>query len=91
MLPGVELRHLLAVTVLAEELNFTRAANRLHITQPALSKQIIELEAECQFLLFTREKRRIVELTDAGRLFVAEARASLSHRELVCRWQLESG
>jgi len=79
--PRVEVRHLLAVTVLAEELNFTRAADRLHITQPALSKQIIELEAEQQFQLFTRDKRRIVEFTDAGRLFVEEARAALSHRE----------
>jgi DNA-binding transcriptional LysR family regulator len=79
--PGVEVRHLLAVTVLAEELNFTRAADRLHITQPTLSKQIIELEAEHQFRLFTRDKRRGVELTDAGRLFVEEARLALSHRE----------
>jgi DNA-binding transcriptional LysR family regulator len=79
--PGVEARYLRAVIVLAEELNFTRAADRLHITQPALSKQIIELEAECQSLLCTRDKRRIVALTDAGRLFVEEARAALSHEE----------
>jgi DNA-binding transcriptional LysR family regulator len=66
---------------LAEELNFRRAADRLHITQPALSKQITDLEAEHQFHLFTRNKRRIVELTDAGRLFVEEARSALSHTE----------
>jgi len=53
----------------------------LHITQPALSKQITDLEAEHQFHLFTRDKRRIVELTDAGRLFVEEARSALSHTE----------
>jgi DNA-binding transcriptional LysR family regulator len=64
--PNVEIRHLHAVIALAEELNFTRAADRLHITQPALSKQITDLEAEHQFHLFTRHKRRIVELTDAG-------------------------
>jgi DNA-binding transcriptional LysR family regulator len=79
--PSVEIRHLLAVIALAEELNFRRAADRLHITQPALSKQITDLEAEHQFHLFTRDKRRIVELTDAGRLFVQEARSALSHTE----------
>jgi DNA-binding transcriptional LysR family regulator len=66
---------------LVEELNFRRAANRLHITQPALSKQITNLEAEHRFHLFTRNKRRIVELTDAGRVFVEEARSALSHTE----------
>ena len=66
MFPNVEIRHLHAVIALAEELNFTRAADRLHITQPALSKQITDLEAEHRFHLFTRHKRRIVELTDAG-------------------------
>jgi DNA-binding transcriptional LysR family regulator len=79
--PSVEIRHLLAVIAVAEELNFRRAADRLHITQPALSKQITDLEAEHQFHLFTRDKRRIVELTDAGRLFVEEARSALSHTE----------
>jgi len=44
--PSVEIRHLLAVIAFAEELNFRRAADRLHITQPALSKQVIDLEAE---------------------------------------------
>ena len=81
MFPSVEIRHLLAVIALAEELNFRRAAERLHITQPALSKQITDLEAEHEFHLFTRDKRRIVELTDAGRLFVEEARSALSHTE----------
>ncbi|MBZ5586514.1 MAG: LysR family transcriptional regulator [Acidobacteriia bacterium] len=81
MFPSVEIRHLLAVIALAEELNFRRAADRLHITQPALSKQITDLEAEHQFHLFTRNKRRVVELTDAGRLFVEEARSALAHTE----------
>ena len=81
MFPSVEIRHLLAVIAVAEELNFRRAADRLHITQPALSKQITDLEAEHQFHLFTRDKRRIVELTEAGRLFVEEARSALSHTE----------
>ncbi len=81
MFPNLEIRHLHAVVVLAEELNFTRAAQRLHIAQPALSKQITELEAEGRFHLFTRNTRRIVELTDAGRAFVEEARSALFHAE----------
>ena len=81
MFPSVEIRHLLAVIAVAEELSFTRAADRLHITQPALSKQITDLEEEYRFHLFTRNKRRIVELTDAGRVFVEEARSALSHTE----------
>jgi len=48
--PNVEVRHLHAVIVLAEELNFTRAAHRLHITQPALSKQLSELEELHRFV-----------------------------------------
>jgi len=51
------------------------------MTQPALSKQITDLETEYQFHLFTRDRRRIVELTDAGRVFVQEARSALSHTE----------
>lgn len=81
MFPSVDIRHLNAVIVLAEELNFRRAADRLHITQPALSKQITELEDEHRFHLFTRYKRRVVELTDAGRVFVEEARSALLHTE----------
>ena len=85
MFPSVEIRHLRAVIALAEELNIRRAADRLHITQPALSKQITDLEAEHRFHLFTRDKRRIVELTDAGRVFVEEARSALSQTERTVR------
>ena len=81
MFPNVDVRHLQAVIVLAEELNFTRAAQRLRISQPALSKKITDLEEEHRFRLFTRDKKRVVELTDAGRIFVEEARSSLLHME----------
>jgi DNA-binding transcriptional LysR family regulator len=81
VLPNVEVRYLRAVIALAEELNFTRAAHRLHITQPALSKQIAELEEEYRFQLFTGDKRRVVDVTDAGRVFVEEARSALLHGE----------
>lgn len=81
MFPNLDIRHLHAVVVLAEELNFTRAAQILRIGQPALSKQITEVEEQGRLHLFTRKKRRIVELTDAGRVFVGEARAALFHAE----------
>ena len=77
MSANIEVRYLHAVIVLAEEMNFTRAAHRLHISQPALSKQITELEEQYRFYLFSREKGRLLELTDAGRIFVEEARAAL--------------
>jgi DNA-binding transcriptional LysR family regulator len=81
--PNVEVRHLHAVIALGEELNFTKAALRLHLTQSALSRQITEIEKQNRFRLFTRDNRRTVrvELTDAGRVFVEEARSSLAHME----------
>ncbi len=81
MFPNVEVRYLHAVIVLAEELSFTRAAHRLHITQSTLSKQITEIEKQNRFQLFTRDNKKIVELTDAGRIFVEGARSSLLNIE----------
>lgn len=81
MVPNLEMRHLYAVIILAEELNFTRAAHRLHLTQSALSKQINDIEKQNRFRLFTRDKKRAVELTDAGRAFVEDARSALLHAE----------
>jgi DNA-binding transcriptional LysR family regulator len=66
---------------MAEELSFTRAAIRLHITQPALTKQITDIEEQHGYPLFVRSKKRIIDLTDAGRIFVEEARSSLIHME----------
>jgi DNA-binding transcriptional LysR family regulator len=83
MFPYLEVRHLHAVVVLGEELNFTKAAQRLHLTQSALSRQITEIEKQHRFSLFIRDNRRAVrvELTDAGRVFIEEARSSLLHIE----------
>jgi DNA-binding transcriptional LysR family regulator len=69
----LELRHLRSFLAVAEELNFTRAAERMHIAQPALSAQIRQLEAQLGCELFARTTRR-VELTPVGKLLLDDAR-----------------
>src|SRR5258708_21801856 len=61
----------------ADELNFTRAAERLHLSQPALSKQIRSLEASLRAQLLRRDRRQ-VELTAAGQALHATARSLLA-------------
>src|SRR5215475_1494070 len=80
MYPGVELRLYRYVAALAEELNFTQAAIRLHVSQPTLSQQIRDLEQDLGIKLFDRSKGgQRVALTAAGEAFSTEARLTLLH------------
>jgi len=72
----MELRHLRYFVAAAEAENVSRAAMKLHISQPALSRQIRDLEEELGFSLFERSAKS-VRLTEAGKRFVAEARSVL--------------
>jgi len=72
----MELRHLRYFVAVAEELNFTRAAERLRVSQPPLSRQIKELELYVGARLLNRSKRS-VQLTPAGQLFYDQAKQIL--------------
>ncbi len=80
MLACVELRHLRYFVAVAEEQNVTRAAARLHVSQPPLSRQVRDLENEIGVALFDHGPKA-VRLTEAGRAFLDEARAVLRRAE----------
>ena len=73
----MELRHLCYFVTVAETLHFGQAAERLQLTQPALSKQIAGLEKELEVQLLTRT-RRTVQLTAAGQVLLTQARKLLA-------------
>ncbi|MBK0166819.1 LysR family transcriptional regulator [Klebsiella sp. S69] len=77
-------RQLYYFTILAEHLNYGRAAKALNITQPPLSRQITSLEDMLGVQLFERHHHG-VSLTEAGETFYADARAVISAYELACR------
>ena len=76
----MELRHLRYFAAVAEELNFRRAAERLHLAQPTLSHQIKDLESELRVRLLDRDTTS-VRLTDAGRVFLEDTLLILAQAE----------
>lgn len=80
----MELRHLRYFVAAAEEMNISRAAARLRVSQPPLSRQIHDLEQEIGTLLFDRRQKHL-RLTPAGTYFLPEARNILSHATRAAR------
>lgn len=76
----MQLRHLECFLAVAEELHFTRAARRLRLSQPPLSRHIKELEAQLGVILFERT-RRSVALTPAGQAYAKRVRFLLNQLE----------
>ncbi|CAB5033928.1 MAG: LysR family transcriptional regulator [Actinobacteria bacterium] len=76
----MEIRQLRYFIAVAEDLSFTRASRRIHVSQPPLSRQISKLEAELGIALLSRDSRR-VGLTEAGRVFFQHARTILNNIE----------
>lgn len=78
----MELRHLKYFLAVAEELNFTKASEKLFISQPPLSRQIIELEEELQAKLFIRNNKKVA-LTEAGKYFEKEVKSLFQDLERI--------
>jgi len=76
----MELRHLRYFVAVAEAENVSRAALKLHVSQPGISRQIHDLEDEIGFELFQRSAKSI-RLTDAGKIFLTEAKAVLQRAD----------
>ena len=80
----MELRHLRYFVAAAEELNFSRAAVRLRVSQPPLSRQIRNLEEEIGAPLFDRSRQKL-QLTPAGKSFLEQARQILAQSDRAVR------
>ena len=77
----MELRTLRYLIAVAEHGNFTRAAEALHVSQPALSQQILQMENRLGVVLLDRSGRTVT-VTDAGQAYMVHARRALSELEL---------
>jgi len=88
----MELRHVRYFVAVAEDLHFGRAAERLHMAQPPLSRQIMQLEQELKVTLLERTKRH-VRLTPAGAVFLGKAREllALADESVVAAQRVASG
>jgi DNA-binding transcriptional LysR family regulator len=84
MSDNLEFRHLRYIVAIAETRNFTRAADRLFLTQPSLSRQIKDLEDDIGFPIFLRN-RSSVDITPAGQLVVSYAQEALQERAELIR------
>src|SRR5690349_243423 len=80
----MELRHLRYFVAVAEAENVSRAAVKLHVSQPGISRQIRDLEDELGVQLFKRSAKS-VKLTEAGAVFLPEAKAVLQRAEEATR------
>jgi DNA-binding transcriptional LysR family regulator len=80
----MELRHLRYFIATAEEENVSLAASKLHVSQPAISRQIHDLEDEIGFQLFERSAKSL-KLTEAGRAFLADAKALLRNADVAIK------
>ena len=80
MYPGIELRTMRYVVAVGNELHFSRAAEKVHVAQPSLSKQIRNVEDELGVPLFRRTRKK-VEITEPGRAFIENAQQALLFAE----------
>ena len=87
----MDLRHLRSFVTVAEELSFRRAAERLHISQPPLSRQIQALEEELGVRLLDRARNSRISLTETGRTFLVDAKQTLAHAQTAIQNARESG
>ncbi len=92
MVLKIELRHLECFVAVAEELCFARAAERLHLSLPPVSRHVKQLEDELGVQLFTRTTRS-VQLTNAGQVYLGEVRQTLQsiQRGVVAARRAERG
>jgi DNA-binding transcriptional LysR family regulator len=81
MYPGIELRTMRYIVAVGVELHFTHAAERVHVAQPSLSKQIRNVEEELGVELFKRDRNKQVEVTEPGRVFIENAQKALLYAD----------